>query len=401
MNVSEAAVLALRGLRSNKLRAVLTTLGIVIGVAAVIVLVGLGDGMKSGFNATFGKMATQITLTQNSSALGHTSRELTDADVKALKAGVPDAASITPAVTGSTTATYGTAKFQASIVGSTEDYLRVVDRQITNGQMFDAAQETSSARVVVLGVNSVTTLFNGDANAAIGKQIRIGRTSFTVIGVVASDMQGDDQMIMPLATARSYLVGGSTNVDQIIVKAVSTGAVNSAEIEIYSVLDDQHHITDPSARDYNLRAFAGQLENMQQQTTFMSMFIVAIAAISLVVGGIGVANIMLVSVTERTREIGIRKAIGAPRSSIMKQFLIEAVVVAGVGGVIGAISGVTLTLASAQVIPHIAPKFGTPVVSLPAMLVAFGFSLLIGLLAGGYPAMRAARLRPIEALRFQ
>jgi putative ABC transport system permease protein len=401
MDVSEAAVLAVRGLRSNKLRAVLTTMGIVIGVAAVIVLVGLGDGMKAGFTSTFGKMATQITLTQNTSALGHPSLQLTDADVKALKSGVPDAASITPAVTGTTTATYGTAKFQASVVGSTPDYLRVADRQITNGQMFTAAQETSDARVVVLGVNPVTTLFGGEANAAIGKQVRVGRTNFTVIGVMASDKQGDDQMIMPMTTARSFLIGGSTNVDQIIVKAASPVSVNAAETEIYSVLDAQHHITDPSARDYNLRAFASQLENMEQQTSFMSMFIVAIAAISLVVGGIGVANIMLVSVTERTREIGIRKAIGAPRSSIMKQFLIEAVVVAGVGGAIGVVAGVLLTLVSEQVIPHVAPKFGTPDVSLPALLVAFGFSLLIGLLAGGYPAMRAARLRPIDALRFQ
>jgi putative ABC transport system permease protein len=402
MNISEAASLAVRGLRANKLRSVLTTLGIVIGVAAVIVLVGLGDGMKSGFTATFGKMATQVTVSPTTgSVLGHAARPLTDADVKALTSGVPDAASVTPVATGNTTATYGGQKFSASVVGSTPAYLGVADRELLTGQMFTSQQQTSSARVVVLGVNPVAELFGGDANAAIGKQVRIGRASFTVIGVLASDRQGDDAMLMPITAARSFLIGGSNHVDQVIIKASSPASVEAAENEIYSVLDDQHHITDPSSRDYNLRAFQNQLENMQQQTTFMSVFIVAIAAISLVVGGIGVANIMLVSVTERTREIGIRKAIGAPRLAIMKQFLIEAVVVAGFGGAVGVGVGVLLTLLSKKIIPQLMPRFGVPDVSIPALAVAFGVSLLIGLLAGGYPALRASRLRPIEALRFQ
>ncbi|HTK64100.1 MAG TPA: ABC transporter permease [Pseudonocardia sp.] len=402
MNLREAALIAARSLRMNKLRSVLTTLGIVIGVAAVILLVGLGNGMKAGFSETFGKMATQITVSKSSgSVMGKSARNLTDSDVEALRRGVTDAASVTPLVSGTTTATYDQQKYSVSITGSTSDYLQVADRELLTGQMFTAQQEKNNARVAVLGVNVVSTLFGGDADEAIDKQIRIGRTTFTVIGVMTSDMQGDDAVVMPLGAARSYLIGGSSDVDQIIVKAASAGQVSAAQTEIQRVLDDQHHVTDPTSRDYGVRAFQNQLNDMSQTMTYMTVFIVAIAAISLVVGGIGVANIMLVSVTERTREIGIRKAIGARRSAIMKQFLIEAIALSGLGGIIGVAIGIGLTLGAAQIIPKIAPRFGAPDISLLSVLVAFLFSLLIGLLAGGYPALRASKLHPIDALRFQ
>jgi putative ABC transport system permease protein len=402
MDVREAALVAGRSLRMNKLRSVLTTLGIVIGVAAVILLVGLGNGMKAGFSDTFGKMATQITVSKTSgSVLGKSARNLTDNDVEALQKQVTDAASVTPVVSGTTTATYDQQKYSVNITGSTSDYLTVANRSVLTGEMFTAQQEKNNARVALLGVNVVAKLFNGDAEAAVGQQIRIGRTGFTVIGVMASDMQGDDAVVMPLGAARSYLVGGSDNVDQIIVKAASADRVGAAQTEIQQTLDEQHKVTDPSSRDYTIRAFQNQLNDMSQTMTGMTIFIVAIAAISLIVGGIGVANIMLVSVTERTREIGIRKAIGARRSAVMKQFLIEAVVLSGVGGLIGAVIGIALTFGAAEIVPKLAPKFGTPDVSIPAVVVALLFSLLIGLLAGGYPALRASRLRPIDALRFQ
>jgi putative ABC transport system permease protein len=252
---------------------------------------------------------------------------------------VTDAASVIPVVSGTTTATYDQQKYSVYATGSTSDYLQVANREILTGQMFSAQQEKNNARVVLLGVNVVAKLFDGDANAAMDKQIRIGRASFTVIGVMTSDMQGDDAVVMPLGAARSYLVGGNSNVDQVILKAASADQVSAAQTEIQRVLDDQHHITDPSSRDYTVRAFQNQLNDMSQTMTYMTMFIVAIAAISLVVGGIGVANIMLVSVTERTREIGIRKAIGARRSAVMKQFLIEAIVLSGLGGLIGVVIG--------------------------------------------------------------
>ncbi|WP_028926123.1 ABC transporter permease [Pseudonocardia acaciae] len=404
MNIREAFVIASRSLRANKLRSVLTTLGIIIGVAAVIVLVGLGDGIKSGFNESFGKMANQITVSKVSgSVIGGGVRNLTDADVRALEnpAQAPDVASATPVVTGTALATYDQRKYQTSITGSTSDYLRVSDRGVVVGQMFTPAQERASAKVALLGPNAVATLFGGDAGAALGKQVRLGRANFTVIGVLESNGMGDDAALVPIGAARSYLVGGADTVNQIIVKATSPATVQAAQDQITRTLDDRHHIGDPTQRDFKLMAFQNQLDRMRETLTFLTVFTVAIASISLIVGGIGVANIMLVSVTERTREIGIRKAIGARRSAIMKQFLIESTVLAGIGGLAGAAVGVGLTLGAAYVIPKLAPNFGTPDVSVPALAVSFVFSLVIGLLAGGYPALRAARLRPIEALRFQ
>ena len=404
MNFTEAFAIATRSLRANKLRSVLTTLGIIIGVAAVIVLVGLGDGIKGGFSTTFGKTATQITVSKVSgTVLGGSSRELTDADVKALQddSRTPDVTSVTPVVTSTVLTTANQNSFESAVLGSTADYLEVGNRALLTGEMFTKEQETSNARVVVLGTNAVAALFAGNATDAVGKQVRIGRSNFKVIGVLTSDRQTDDAALMPLSAARAYLVGGATNVSQIIVKAASSNQVSAAETEIETVLDDQHRIKEANERDYKVNSFQSQLENMQQTLTFLEIFIVAIAGISLIVGGIGVANIMLVSVTERTREIGIRKAIGARSSAILKQFLFESTVLAGVGGAVGVLLGVSLTLISAVTIPKIAPNFGTPDLSLLAIVTSFFFSLAIGVVAGGYPAKRAAALRPIEALRFE
>jgi putative ABC transport system permease protein len=397
-------MIAVHSLRSNKLRSVLTTLGIIIGVAAVIVLVGLGDGMKSGFSNTFGKMATQITVSKvSTSVLGGKSRNLDDSDVKELaqRSQTPDVSSVTPVVTGNAVASYNQQNFMAAIVGSTSDYLDAANKDLLVGRMFTTSEASSNSRVAVLGASTASTLFGGNVADAVGKQVRVGRGNFKVIGVLDSDRQSDDAVVMPLDTARAYLVGGTTTVNQILVRAASADQVNAAEAEVEKVLDTQHHIADPNERDFKVTAFQSQLQDMQQQMTFMSVFIVAIASISLVVGGIGVANIMLVSVTERTREIGIRKAIGARKAAIMKQFLIESTALSGVGGLVGVVVGVGLTLVSEQVIPKLMPKFGTPDVSLPALAVAFLFSLAIGIVAGCYPALRAAALRPIEALRFQ
>ena len=405
MNFSEAFIMALRSMQANRLRSALTTLGIVIGVSAVIVLVGLGDGMQAGFNANFGKLGTQVILTKQQGNVpgGGESRDLKDSDINALTnpREAPDIASATPVAQGTGLITYNQQQHRGSVTGSTADYLDVQNRGLLAGQNFTSAQERGNARVVLLGPGPVADLFNGDANTALGSTVRVGRSNFKVIGVLTSDGSNDDIALMPLNTARSYLIGGNDTLGSIIVKASSVDRVDAAVDEIDKIMDQRHNIRDPGKRDFNTTALQSLLSKFNQFLTILTLFTVAVAGISLIVGAIGVANIMLVSVTERTREIGIRKAIGARRSAIMMQFLSESTVLAGIGGIVGIVIGTGITVAGAIVIPRFAPNFGAPQVSFWAILIAFAVSLVIGVVAGGYPANRAAKLQPIEALRHQ
>ncbi|MDT7671517.1 MAG: putative transport system permease protein [Pseudonocardiales bacterium] len=405
MHFREALTIAARSMRANRLRSALTTLGIVIGVTAVIVLVGFGQGMKAGFNKSFGELATAIIVTKVDGSVpgGGAPRDLRDADVTALmnKNVAPDIATVTPVANGKELVEYRAKTFRASVAGSTTGYLKVNNREITAGKMFDEEDERLNSKVVLLGPEPVKDLYGDNAASAVGTNVRIGRITFKVIGTLKSDGNSDDVALMPLGTARAYLVGGADKLGTLVVKAASVNQVTPALEQTTRILSERHHIREESKRDFDATALQNQLDQINQFLTFLTLFIIAVAAISLLVGGIGVANIMLVSVTERTREIGIRKAIGARRSAIMKQFLIESTVLAGVGGLFGIVSGVGITLTGAYVLPKVAPDFGTPEVSVVSIVVAIGVSLIIGLVAGGYPAMRASRLQPIEALRFQ
>lgn len=412
MNIREAARIALRGLRSNRLRSVLTMLGIIIGVAAVILLVAFGNGLQAFINGAFGPLANQITITKQQSGVAGSgaAKDLTDADVAALAepAKAPDIATVTPTVGGSAMLAVaepsvpGTSgQYRTSITGTTADYLSVTNRSLVVGQFFDDQQVRSKAKVVVLGPNPVAALFGGDAGAALGREIRIGRTTFRVIGVLKSNGQQDDTAVMPLGAARSYLLGGGDAVTSLTVRATSTATVPAAVAQATAILQARHHIRDPGERDFNVLALQSLLDQSSQVLSFVTLFTAAVAGISLVVGSIGVANIMLVTVTERTREIGIRKAIGARRRAILQQFLIEAMMLTGIGGIIGILLGVGLSTVAGLVLPRLIPDFPAPVVSTGSVILSFTISLLIGLVAGGYPANRAARLRPIEALRYQ
>jgi putative ABC transport system permease protein len=403
MNAKEALSLALRSLRANKLRSILTMIGIIIGVTAVVVLVGLGNGMKSGFSKAFGELATAVFVNKSQGAVPGAvpAKDLKDSDVIALRK-LPSIRSATPLLQGSTVFQRGTGiQFRGQITGSTTEFLGVNNRELILGSMFTEDDEKVRRKVVLLGPNVVTKLYNGDAGAALGSNIRIAKTTFSVIGVLKSDGHFDDIGLMPLSTARAYLLGGDDTVTSIAAKATSVDQVPAAVDDITRLLSDRHHIDEVAKRDFTVTALQEQLDKINQFMSFLSLFIVAIAAISLVVGGIGVANIMLVSVTERTREIGIRKAIGAPRRAIMKQFLLESTVLAGIGGVVGALLGVTITLVAGRTLPEMIPNFGAPTVSVAAIAIAMGVSLGIGVVAGGYPALRASRMRPIEALRYQ
>jgi putative ABC transport system permease protein len=404
--ILETARIALRGLRANKLRSALTTLGIIIGVSAVIVLVALGNGIQSGFNEIFGSLATQITVTPTQGGVpgGGEARDLTENDMNALTDPVdaPDVLSATPVVGGAALLqVVGGDQYRTSVTGTTAEYLEVNDRDLEAGRGFDEHEVRTNAKVVVLGPNPVRELFGGNNAAALGSEIRIGSAVFRVIGVAESNGQQDDVAIMPIGAARSYLTGGDDELDTIIVRARSQPAVPAAVDQITAILTDRHNIRDPAERDFDVQALQSLLDQSSQFLTFLTLFTSAVAGISLVVGSIGVANIMLVTVTERTREIGIRKAIGARPRVILLQFLLESVFLSGLGGLMGIALGVGLSITGAIVLPQLIPDFPAPVVDPGSVVLAFSISLLIGLIAGGYPAHRASRLRPIEALRYQ
>jgi putative ABC transport system permease protein len=407
MNLKESLTIALRSLRGNRLRSLLTTLGIIIGVAAVIILVALGNGVRAGFDAQFSRLANQITLTKATGAVpgGGTARPLTDQDVQALEdpQRAPNIASVTPSMTGSVSLTAGQATERASMIGATYNYLDISARTMAAGDWFTPAAVQANAKQVVLGQQAVSYLWGPNTNLAdvLNKDIRLNRTTFRVVGVLGTDGQNDNVAIVPFGAARAYLVGNANEVSQIIVKSTSAADVGLAQAQLTQILDTRHFVRTPTDRDYNVRAFQNLIDQRSQFITFLTIFTASVAAISLIVGGIGVANIMLVSVTERTREIGIRKAIGARRSAILKQFLIEAVVLTGLGGVIGVVIGVGVALGGGMVLPRFVPSFPVPVITAAPVVIAFAVSLMIGLIAGVYPANRAARLRPIEALRFE
>ncbi|WP_181781532.1 ABC transporter permease [Pseudonocardia pini] len=402
MTLWESARIAMRGLRSNKLRSALTMLGIIIGVAAVIVLVAFGNGLQRFVADAFGPLANQIQISKDQGGVG--AKDLTDADVRALRdtGRAPAIATVSPTVGGSAQLQLaGGGSYRTGITGTEADYLDVANRELVVGSFFDDQQVTSKAKVVVLGPNPVASLFGGQAGAALGQDVRIGRTTFRIIGVLAANGQQDDVAVMPLGAARSYLLGGGDVVGSVTVRAVSTDAVPQAVEQATTILDQRHGIRDPEDRDFTVTALQSLLDQSSQVLSFVTIFVAAVAGISLIVGSIGVANIMLVTVTERTREIGIRKAIGARRRAILQQFLIEAMVLTGIGGVIGILLGIGISVAAGIVLPQLVPDFPAPSVSVGSVVLAFGVSLLIGLLAGGFPANRAARMRPIDALRHQ
>lgn len=405
MNVAEAFQVAVRGLRANRLRSLLTMLGILIGVAAVILLVALGNGTSARLNAQITSLGTNligVLQSRGSVAASGKSQPLTDRDVKALQddGGRPRLLSVTPVKQASAVLNARNSLWRTGIVGSTRDYLAAFHRTMDGGSFFSDSDVRTGNRVVVLGDKPLQQLFGGSGAAALGQTIRIGRQSFQVVGVLTPNGLNDDVAVMPISAARSYLVGGTDTVDQIVVEASSQVAVPAAMDKVTRVLMDRHKVSNPGQKDFEVHSNLELLRQYTQVSDVFTLFLVAIAAISLLVGGIGVMNIMLVTVTERTREIGIRKAVGARRKAILKQFLVESVVLAGVGGVAGVVVGVGLSLLGAGVGASFG-QFAPPQLSLGSVVLAFSVSLVIGLFFGAYPANRAARMRPIDALRYE
>jgi len=409
MNLWQSVRVALTSLGSNKLRTFLTMLGIIIGVASVIALLAIGNGATAGITANLTRNGTNlVTISPGGGQTGGvagaagSAQTLTYEDALALTAqgSAVGIAGVSPERTGNAQIVYGSTNSNSRIVGVIPAYLTVHDATMEQGDF--VSDDTATATVAVLGSNVATTLF-GTANP-VGATIKITGQPYQVIGVMTSKGGSgfgsvDDQVFVPLSTSLHRLFGyrsagiAGQPISSIAIKAEDANSVTGV-IDFTTALLKQRHNLGNKANDFTVTNQADQLASLNTVTQTLSIFLAAVAGISLLVGGIGVMNIMLVSVTERTREIGIRKAIGARRDDILRQFLIEAVVMSILGGMIGIATGIGIAKGVA------ATGLVTTVISLQPIALAFGCAVAIGVFFGIYPANRASRLNPIDALRF-
>ena len=405
MSVAEAVRMAVQGVLSNRLRSLLTMLGITIGVAAVIILVAVGHGSAVAVSSRIEALGTNVVTIQpggfgfgrGSGGFRSSFTQLTMKDVKALEdpTAAPDIESVTPVASGSVTATFGAASYSpGQFVGTTPSYEEARKSPVEAGTFITPAEESQHARVVVLGQTVVLNLF-GSANP-LGQTIKLNGTGFTVVGVLVPKgtngiQDQDDIAIAPLTTTQDLITGVSSGLSQIIVEAKSAHQVNAAQNEATSILTPTH--SSNGTANFRVLSQASLLQTSASTNHVFTVLLAAVAAISLLVGGIGVMNIMLVTVTERTREIGIRKALGARRTDILGQFLTESVLLSVCGGILGVAAGL---IGSEFKIVGV-----QPVVESYSVLLALAVSIAVGLFFGIYPANRAASLRPIEALRYE
>jgi putative ABC transport system permease protein len=416
---------ALRALASNKLRSVLTILGIIIGVAAVIALVAMGNGVQLFIDKQFASQGSnliyvfpaRIDLRSGGNRTGFvgatsgrsgTAASLTIGDVQALndRTQVPDAIVVVPLSMGNARSYAGGHKYMASVYGTSADYRLLNDWPAVYGDWFSDTDYNGHARVAVLGSVVYAKLFP-DGGDPTGEELRLNDISFRITGVLEQRAGGqagsDDDMIMiPFTTARDRLSPsrnskGQTLVNMVVAQATNKDHTNAAVQQITEVLRQRHSITFQNEDDFSVATSADLQNTIASITSVLTIFLAAIAAISLLVGGIGIMNIMLVSVTERTREIGLRKAIGAKSGVILMQFLLESLVLSLLGGLIG----IGLGWGMASLVSLISNNQFQAIVTPQAVLLAVGFSALVGIVFGVYPAARAARLSPIEALRFE
>ena len=403
MLLGEIIAVALEALRANKLRSLLTMLGIIIGVGAVITMIALGSGAQRSVQDRIQALGpTLLNVNPGQSfnrGVASSSRvSLTLDDDTALANNARYVTAVVPELTSNLQVELGDQNINVNVVGTTPNYVPVHTYTVTAGRMFTAGDDAARRRVAVLGA-SVPTMLNSNRDATIGQQILIRSIAFEIIGVLSEKgAQGfvnpDEQILIPLQTAR-YRVMGTDRLRNIAVQARDVESMNLAMIEIERVLRRQHKIRPGQDNDFQIRNQMDILATLQQTTDTFKYLLAGIAAVSLLVGGIGIMNIMLVSVTERTREIGVRKALGATRFNILFQFLVEALVLCLLGGLIGVLLGSL----GAIVISSIA--HWNTLISPLAILLAFLFSAAVGLFFGIWPARRAARLDPIIALRYE
>jgi putative ABC transport system permease protein len=408
MLISQNILTALRGLMANKLRSALTILGIVIGVAAVVALMAIGNGATSSITDRIASNGSNLLNIQ----AGRSQRPapgaqmaatyLTYKDYQALSKTLTDVVGIAPAYQARYTVTLGTQSSTISVTGVTEDYLTVHTYELETGRNLTASDRNKQSQVAVIGATIVEDYFSG--SSPLGQTLKINNATFTVVGTLKSKGSSgfdntDEVIFIPLETGYSKLFGsnavqnGEKVVSAIAVSASSAETVDSVSAQITFILRHQHHLKATADDDFRVSNQAELLSTLTSVTTTLTTFLGAIAALSLLVGGIGIMNITLVSVSERTREIGLRKAVGARKDHILFQFLVETMTLSVSGGIIGIVLGAAIA--------WVVTLLGliTAKVTLSSIMLSFFFAVAIGLFFGIYPAFRAANLHPMEALR--
>ena len=422
MKLFDAFRSALQSLVVNKLRSALTMLGVIIGVAAVIAMVSVGNGASQSVQNTILSLGSNLVTVSPSFG---TDQGLKGAGAQAVNLTLDDMRSVQdqlgPSIaaieaeqqTGRWQVTVSGQNTNTSVTGVTESYPSVRDWQMESGKFFTTSDLNVNAQVAVIGTTTAQNLFgDGDAVGQTiqlrqgfggGKDARARILNFKVVGVLASKgttfgFSRDDQILVPITTAQHVLTGQLGRVSAIVIKATSSDTMDITTSDVTNILLQRHNISDPANADFTVTNQNDTLAAVNSTTAIFTLLLGAIGGISLLVGGIGIMNIMLVSVNERTREIGIRKAVGARRGDILTQFLIEAVALTGLGGVLGIVLGWAIT----QVVHQIPAAASVPLlITSGTVIIAVGVSVAIGVVFGLYPAMRAARLHPIQALRYE
>ena len=410
MKIGATLQMAEAALRSNRLRTALTALGVIIGVGAVVTMMAVGKGAQVRVAEQIRSLGSNLIIVMSGSItsggvrLGSGSLlTITEDDARAIQRDVPSVEAAAPTVRGGVQAVVGNSNWSTAMQGVTPEYFQARDWGVTAGRLLTADDVDAAGKVILLGQTVADNLFGG--SDPLDQTVRIKTVPFTVVGVLARKGQSargedqDDTVIIPISTAKKKVLGVSPasarSVGGILIKVADPARMGEAELQIRELLRQRHHLQPSQDDDFALRNLAEVLASQEASSRVLSLLLAAVAAVSLVVGGIGIMNIMLVSVTERTREIGLRRAVGARRRDILGQFMTEAVFVSLAGGLIGIAVGV----ASSYVIAYFFEW--SVLVSWSAILPAFLFAAAVGIFFGYYPARKASRLNPIEALRHE